>query len=262
MLKRSWALIVFVYLALAEVLSLAPVPDLSLCLIQPEHSQQTTNDNKPKYCPALHVAAALAIEGTDTFLERHDKSVVGAFTIVLAISTIGLWLATNKLWDAARNQFTHSEETAKRQLRAYINMTNCHLEYLTSFSQRLEAYVVFTNSGQTPAYSVRNSGNFAISRTGEEVFNNLPAQRESSSTVGRDGSVNKKLIAPRLLTQADYSGLGNGSLTLWVYGRLTYKDAFGGDHFTNYRMLIGGDVGISPSGGMAMAEQGNETDDG
>ena len=43
MLKRNWALIALVYLALAEVLSLAPVPNLSLCLIQPEHGQQAAD---------------------------------------------------------------------------------------------------------------------------------------------------------------------------------------------------------------------------
>lgn len=118
MLKRNWALIAFVYLALAEALSLAPVPDLSLCLIQPEHGQQAANHDNPKYCPAFHVAAALAIEKTDVFLEHHDKSVVGGFTIVLALSTIGLWLATNKLWAAGEDQRKSSERIAERQRRS------------------------------------------------------------------------------------------------------------------------------------------------
>jgi hypothetical protein len=113
MLKRNWALIAFVYLALAEALSLVPVPDLSLCLIQPEHSEQAANHDDKKYCPAFHTGAALVFERVDSFLEHHDKSVVGGFTIVLAISTIGLWLATNKLWVAGERQFFHIQSEAE-----------------------------------------------------------------------------------------------------------------------------------------------------
>jgi hypothetical protein len=117
MLKRNWALIALIYLGLAEALSWAPVPDLSLCLVQPEHSQQAANHDDKKYCPAFHVGAALALEKTDHWLERHDKSVIGTFTIVLAISTIGLWLATNKLWAAGEKQFGLLSETAAAQSR-------------------------------------------------------------------------------------------------------------------------------------------------
>jgi hypothetical protein len=113
MLKRNWALIAFVYLALAEVLSLAPVPDLSLCLIQQEDSEQSADHDGKKYCPAFHTGAALVFERTDSFLEAHDKSVIGGFTVVLAISTIGLWLATNKLWVAADLQFRHAQSEAE-----------------------------------------------------------------------------------------------------------------------------------------------------
>jgi hypothetical protein len=117
MLKRDWALIALVYLALAEVLSLAPVSDLSLCLIEPEHGQQSPDHDDKKYCPAFHMGAALVFERTDRFLEAHDKSVIGAFTIVLAISTIGLWLATNRLWSAGERQLTLAAETSAAQSR-------------------------------------------------------------------------------------------------------------------------------------------------
>lgn len=61
------------------------------------------------------MGAALAFEKADIFLERHDKSVIGAFTIVLAISTIGLWLATNKLWSAGERQLELLAETSAAQ---------------------------------------------------------------------------------------------------------------------------------------------------
>ncbi|MGY3137193.1 hypothetical protein ACVWZM_007875 [Bradyrhizobium sp. USDA 4501] len=117
MLKRNWALIALVYLAFAEVLSWGPVPDLSLCLIKPEHGQQATNHDDKKYCPAFHTGVIASLDALDGFLEHHDKSVVGGFTIVLAISTIGLWLATNKLWRAGERQFELLAQTAADQSR-------------------------------------------------------------------------------------------------------------------------------------------------
>jgi hypothetical protein len=117
MLKRNWALIALVYLAFAEALSWVPVPDLSPCLIQPEDREQPTSDGDKKYCPAFHTGAAVVFENVDSFLEHHDKSVVGGFTIVLAISTIGLWLATNKLWEAGEKQFGLLSESAAAQSR-------------------------------------------------------------------------------------------------------------------------------------------------
>src|SRR5260370_41918119 len=79
MLKRNWALIAIVYLAFAEALSLAPVLDLSLCLIQPEDSQQASDDNDQKNCPAFHTGVVAALDSVDGILERHDKSVVAGF---------------------------------------------------------------------------------------------------------------------------------------------------------------------------------------
>jgi hypothetical protein len=117
MLKRTWVLIALVYLAFAEFLSWMPVPDLALCLIQPEHSQQSSNHDDKKYCAAFHTGVIAFLDAIDGFLEHHDKSVVGGFTIVLAISTIGLWLATNKLWAAGERQFELLSESAASQSR-------------------------------------------------------------------------------------------------------------------------------------------------
>ena len=176
MLKRNWALIAFIYLALAEVLSLVSVPDLALCLVQPEHSEQTTNLDDKKYCPAFHVGAALAFEAVDTFLERHDKSVIGAFTIVLAISTIGLWLATNKLWVAGERQIELARETAADQARdtrtsidvaeralvagerAWVRVdvrNNGSLFFDSNGNARLHLIFDLTNTGNSPATKVQ-----------------------------------------------------------------------------------------------------------
>jgi hypothetical protein len=199
MLKRNWALIAFIYLALAEALSLAPVPDLALCLIQPEHGQQTTNYDDKKYCPAFHTGTALVLERVDFFLEHHDKSVVGGFTIVLAISTIGLWLATNKLWSAGERQLELLGQTAADQSRemqhsirvAISAVKVAHKSNVFIFAQRprltwklhghgyieprsdgkiyLQVTGELTNVGKTPTSGVYYFGKIYVPQQGEAL---------------------------------------------------------------------------------------------
>ncbi|WP_409188353.1 hypothetical protein [Bradyrhizobium sp. RDM4] len=57
------------------------------------------------------------MDALDGLLERHDKSVVGGFTIILAISTIGLWFATNSLYRAGEKQLEFLRESSVAQSR-------------------------------------------------------------------------------------------------------------------------------------------------
>jgi hypothetical protein len=115
--KRDWLLVALAYLAFIEVLSFSPVAPSFPCLVETPHSTQSANHNEPKYCTPFHSGIAVALERTDHFLEAHDKSVVGGFTIVLAISTIGLWLATNKLWAAGERQMELIAASGAQQSR-------------------------------------------------------------------------------------------------------------------------------------------------
>lgn len=170
MKRTTWLIIALSYLAFAEVLSWTPVPDLSLCLIEPSHNEQPANHDDKKYCPAFHVGAALAFEKVDSFLEHHDKSVVGGFTIVLAISTIGLWLATNKLWAAGERQIRVAEisagaakesaDVANKTLietqRAWVKILEVKVGPLVYDDQgaRIIVMAKLKNSGNVPATNV------------------------------------------------------------------------------------------------------------
>ena len=187
MRKREWALLLIVYLALTELLSLHPVPDLSLCLMQSESAEPPANDDDEKYCPAFHAGVVAALEAIDGMLESHDKSVVAGFTVILALSTIGLWLATRKLWEAGEKQLEflrqstlvqskdmqasiavaqQSADAAKlaaahvpKTERAYLflelniesNIENLFSLYPDETRRRAEVKFGFRNHGRTPA---------------------------------------------------------------------------------------------------------------
>jgi hypothetical protein len=146
MQRGTWVLVVLSYLVFAELLSWMPVSNLSTCLIQPTPSSETADYDTPKYCPAFHAGIEILLAKTDRFLEAHDKSVVGGFTIVLAISTIGLWLATNKLWEAGERQLTLLAETSAEQskdMQASIAAANRSARAAESALTELERPYVF-----------------------------------------------------------------------------------------------------------------------
>jgi hypothetical protein len=73
----------------------------------PDYEQAASNQAYPEYCafrgPLLSVvswASGRAI----TVLHNRDKEIVAAFTVILALSTIFLWIATRDAARAARRQ--------------------------------------------------------------------------------------------------------------------------------------------------------------
>jgi hypothetical protein len=240
MLKRNWALIAFVYLALAEALSWAPVPDLALCLIEPEHSQQAADYDNKKYCPTFHMGAALVFERVDAFLEHHDKSVVGGFTIVLAVSTIGLWLATNKLWRAGEVQKLLAEDTAERQLRAYVSVES-GLVIKQKGNLRFEFRPVIVNNGNTPAKDVRIVSNMGIvpPAVPDSFDYSLPFQIGGSvSNVGPKQHRFHSMIWQRKVTIGEMRRVVRGDWIFHLYGTVRYLDVFDKERTTNFSFAL------------------------
>jgi hypothetical protein len=266
MLKRNWALIALIYLAFAEVLSWSPVPDLSLCLIQPSHDQKAADHNDEKYCPAFRTGVIVGLNALDGFLERHDKSVVGAFTIVLAISTIGLWLATNNLWRAGEKQIEFTGDSvaiAKDALlkteRAFVFLDGFNIELTTAadssvveneilpepyrndpglFITRFSAQPRWKNSGTTPVKNMRISVNWRGP--------NGPIHPDTSDFTNTDDGV-PFFLGPQATEPSDPIEMtGAMALVNWqwnpvppcpkmfIWGRADYRDVFGQPHFTEW----------------------------
>jgi hypothetical protein len=101
--RREFWFGILCFLLFAQFISwLYAGPDSPLCLIEPEHYEQISDDNDQNYCPTFFAGSLLLVERGFEWIKRddNDKAVVGAFTVVLAISTIGLWLATIGLYQA------------------------------------------------------------------------------------------------------------------------------------------------------------------
>jgi hypothetical protein len=155
MQRRVFFLCLLSFLMFAEGLSWFTAGGLGPCLVEPEHSQQAAQNND---CPTFFAGTLLSFQRGFDWIKRddNDKAVVAGFTIVLGISTIGLWLATNKLWEAGERQLKHLGDTAAMELRAYVSV-----ESGSSFRQnrrrrlQFEFRPVIRNNGATPASKVR-----------------------------------------------------------------------------------------------------------
>ena len=75
---------------------------------------QVDEKTKKEECTRYHFALVDAWH-TAKFFDDHNGAVTALFTIVLAISTIGLWSATKKLYDAGERQLEITREAAERQ---------------------------------------------------------------------------------------------------------------------------------------------------
>src|SRR6266852_2159167 len=115
--RRLSLLCVLSFLIFAEGMSWITAGGLGPCLVKPEHSEQAPNSNEHQDCPTFLAGTLLTFErGVDWIKhDDNDKAVVAGFTVVLAISTIGLWLATIKLWKAGEAQRLLAEDTAERR---------------------------------------------------------------------------------------------------------------------------------------------------
>jgi hypothetical protein len=89
------------------------------------------------------------------FIDQNDGTITALATFLIALFTLTLWQSTNKLWDGAEKERKLSEDTAKRQLRAYV-----HVEDVIISLVRTEFYpliqIIIKNFGATPARLIVN----------------------------------------------------------------------------------------------------------
>jgi hypothetical protein len=193
---------------------------------------------------------ALYIGSIGSFLDEHSGAIAAISAIFVAIFTATLWRATTRLWLSANRQSAHLEETAERQLRAYVLVTTAEI---ISRDPRPGIRLAFKNSGQTPAYDVRIWVDVSIRTPDNERHFSPPLQdhRMGSSIIG-DLILDKYLEVD--LVHEEHILLAEGKITLYVWGEVTYRDAFNRQRRTRYRLrsLRSSEPGLHP------CEEGNE----
>jgi hypothetical protein len=142
-------------------------------------------------------------------------------TAVLAWFTFWLWNATRKL-------VTDAKETAKRQLRAYVHVSEMIPTRSLSATSMPAMQVIIKNFGQTPAYRLRIETKTLVDRVAQPTLLAFPERLKLGST---------HVLAPGGVFAHHTDGLNPSDTELqairalthriYLIGAIEYTDAFG-----------------------------------
>jgi hypothetical protein len=166
-------------------------------------------------------------------LPRTDKisMLLVLFTFVLAFATLRLWLAT-------RDLVVDAEDTAERQLRAYVYIGSAD----TNMKTNPDGTSTFTYTpaikvfGMTPAAWVSPSWDLQIFPAWSPgKFPKLPLSVTRIDLVAVPSQNPYPLETKSLVLQAtDIASLQEKSTMIVAFGRVTYNDVFGKPRWTDF----------------------------
>jgi hypothetical protein len=189
---------------------------------------------------------------------KITDTLVAAFTALLFFATLALWWSTRRLVRGA-------QETAQRQLRAYVFVESASITHVDNNEGVPEVVVTVRNFGQTPAYKLANLTCLALcphpapphitAAMEQDMLADITASTDMGPGHFQQAPVSTNLGRP--FTEEEMQGLASGKYVIYVYGRVRYVDAFGNKQLTKYRFMTGGEAGVR-GGQLAGCEEGNE----
>jgi hypothetical protein len=185
-----------------------------------EYNQATEHED----CTTYSLFPFLLIQVFNT-LNYYGVAITALATVAIGIFTLTLKLSTDKLWEAGEKQRRLYEDTAERQLRAYVFFESGYVKLIaTEKGQFLDATIQFKNFGQTPAYKFVNWMIIDIRNTSSPPFDEQ-ARAGVEGIIGPSGvSVFNGHKGP--LGPTDIDDIRNGAKTIFIWGRIDYVDAF------------------------------------
>jgi hypothetical protein len=194
---------------------------------------------------------------------------------IIAVLTFFLAIFTGLLvWVGARQ-----ERTTRQQMRAFVYLNNGSIVNVTNPEnpQALPGYkptgaelgypelgplaiLTITNSGSTPAYNVVHWAGIAFDDfpVPKSLPKRLMTPTAPTSILPPNGINTKNIRIPSPLDSQDVTGLRAGTKAIYIYGEITYMDAFRRKRRTDYRLFHNaqtGNIGVVTD--LSWAEGGN-----
>ncbi len=217
-----------------------PVP-----VIPSVHASGGNGESQPK-------AQESAEEGTEFWMPfrgyrfKITDSIIAAFTVLLFLATLALWWSTRALVKGA-------DETAKRQLRAYVGIENGHLA-CEVFKDQIRAKPVLRikNVGQTPAYEVTSSIGFATAKNFSDKIEATQIHIEGKTYIFPSG--NHRIIGIGATLEVP----NEVGTEIYVFGRIDYRDIFAAKRSTRFRFFVRNLDSPDRKGELAPCGDGND----
>jgi len=145
-------------------------------------------------------------------------------------------------------------DTALRELRAYVCMSEALIEFRQERAPEVQIHI--KNCGKTPAYDVEMWIGVVLGPYPGPLTLPPPPEgfRKSKSLLAPGEKPHAMVFRHSVMTEQQITILGTSQLTMFVYGDITYRDAFGKQRITRYRLMYGGTepMRLRDKGGMAV----------
>ncbi|KJR98969.1 MAG: hypothetical protein VR65_17990 [Desulfobulbaceae bacterium BRH_c16a] len=157
------------------------------------------------------------------------------FTAILALFTIGLWREANR-------SVKITENTAKRQLRAYIFARLADGEKLFPDEINcLSVPIIIENHGQTPGHQLKISTFVNIYKNPLNETLDPPNFQNGSQTYLAPGQIIRMYpTLPRSLKEVEVNAITSKEGSFYVWGYLEYIDIFDNKQKTEFRLYSTG----------------------
>lgn len=219
---------------------------------QASHDQQATETQKKEY-PSLKASLKIGFIRLGEFIHDFREEIVAVGTLFIAVFTVILAFATGFLYFATKELVKGAEDTAERQLRAYVGIVlppADKLHITNRYSVTVPAIVALgiQNSGSTPAYKLIQKSGITIrpyplpDDTDFTVPSTAPPY-PMTLMPGTSDTAGIQITAQRPFTANEIAAITDGrTRRLYIWGTINYEDAFGLPHYTNFCMGIGGNM--------------------
>lgn len=163
---------------------------------------------------------------------------IGGISGSLVLIALGLAYQANRI----------ARDTAKRQLRAYVGLRSPKIEG-TAVGQHPKVSLEFQNAGQSPALQLTIQIALGVDHfpQPQRAHDALPAEAKSVAVVLPGSSAKHSLESTGpALTKVEIDAIRGGTAAIYCFGVVKYCDIFGTPHQTDFRLMMGGDVGGYP----------------
>jgi hypothetical protein len=205
------------------------------------------------YCTANNSNQEIGKEQFPTMLAKFSEDPIELITAIIAFANIVLAILICV-------QIRDGRKSSERQLRAYVGV-EVSKEDKQSFNPGGNTTVILmiANRGATPAYKLKIASMIEIHDV--PLIASLDAMPDGSHsiTLGPSSTTKTLAIFERALNDGEQDAIIGERKAIYIWGRVTYTDAFGNDRFTNWRM----EWAFQPGGGthgIVSCPEGNDAD--